>query len=188
MWLNLSSSSSSSSSSSLLMFSLFLFTSHALAEQDIIDSTCQKCSKHDPNIAYNFCVTSLQADPRTYRADLHKLGLISIKLVHHNLTTTRQRIKEMLKEMANDPYIRACLDDCLELYSGAIDKIKQSIQDYKSKHYEDANIHISSVMDASNTCEDGFKEKEGAVSPLTKRNNNVFQLSAIALTIINMLQ
>ncbi|KAF5731570.1 Plant invertase/pectin methylesterase inhibitor superfamily protein [Tripterygium wilfordii] len=187
MWLNFSSSSSSSFS--LLMFLLFLFTFHALAAQDIINTTCQKCSQHDPKIDYNFCVTSLQADPRTRSADLRKLGLISIKLLAHNLTTTRQSIEGMLKKKKiNDPHIRACLNDCLELYSDAIDTIEQSNKDYKSKHYEDANMDISSVMDASTTCEHGFKEKDGASSPLTKRNNNVFQLSAIALSIINMLR
>lgn len=83
--------------------------------------------------------------------------------------------------------MKACLDDCMELYSNSIPSIKQAMEDYKSRHYEDANIDLSSVLDASTTCEDGFKEKQGVVSPLKKPNNYTFQLSAIALSIVNML-
>lgn len=43
------------------------------------------------------------------------------------------------------------------------------------------------MIDASTTCEDGFEEKEGVVSPVKKRNDDVFRLSAIALSIIDML-
>ncbi|KAJ0105993.1 hypothetical protein Patl1_18715 [Pistacia atlantica] len=73
----------------------------------------------------------------------------------------------------------SCLTDCYELYSDAISTLQQATKDYKSKHYEDANFEISSVMDASTTCEDGFKEQEGVAS--YNRNNNSFQLFAIAL-------
>ncbi|KAK9094897.1 hypothetical protein Scep_026366 [Stephania cephalantha] len=56
----------------------------------------------------------------------------------------------------------------------------------KTNRYFDANIQVSAVMDASTTCEDGFSEKEGEVSPLTSMNNVMFQLCAIALSITNM--
>lgn len=113
--------------------------------------------------------------------------MMSIKLIKYNVTDTRHYVKNLLKNKKMDPFIRACLNDCLDLYSDAIPTLKQAMMDYKSKHYKDANIEVSSVIDAATTCEDGFEEKEGAVSPLTKRNNDTFQLSAIALALINML-
>lgn len=73
------------------------------------------------------------------------------------------------------------------LYRDAIRTIKDAMKDFKDQAYDDANIAVSSVTDASTTCEDGFKEKENVVSPLTKRNNDTFQLTAISLSIINML-
>ncbi|KAF8369656.1 hypothetical protein HHK36_032322 [Tetracentron sinense] len=59
--------------------------------------------------------------------------------------------------------------------------------DFKTKDFYVANVGVSSAMEASSTCEDGFKEKEGAVSPL-KKDRDFFQLNAIALAIINMFQ
>jgi pectinesterase inhibitor-like protein len=59
--------------------------------------------------------------------------------------------------------------------------------DLKSKDYSKANIDASAAMDSSSTCEDGFREREGVVSPLTKETNTFFQLTAIMLAFINML-
>ncbi|KAJ9188577.1 hypothetical protein P3X46_003922 [Hevea brasiliensis] len=170
-------------------FSLLLFFISFLAitaTDLIIQETCRKCARNDPNIYYSFCVASLQASPDAHSANLRQLGIISLKLTRVNVTDTRHYIKELLKNKRLDPNFRACLNDCLDLYSDANSTLKQAIKDYKSNHYEDANIAVSSVTDASTTCEDGFKEM-GIVSPLTGRNNNTFELSAIALSIINML-
>ncbi|KAL0380021.1 UNVERIFIED_CONTAM: putative invertase inhibitor [Sesamum angustifolium] len=59
---------------------------------------------------------------------------------------------------------------------------------FNARRFDDANVEISSIMEASTTCEDGFKEKQGVVSPLTKRNGDTFQLSAVALSIMRMIQ
>jgi pectinesterase inhibitor-like protein len=172
----------------LLLFLPLLFsTFHANIAQNLIPETCKKCAANDPNLSYNFCVTSLQASNRSQCDNLRGLGMMSIKLIKYNVTNTRHYVKNLLKNKKMDPFVRACLNDCLDLYSDAIPTLKQAMIDYKSKHYKDANIEVSSVIDAATTCEDGFEEKEGAVSPLTKRNNDTFQLSAIALALINML-
>lgn len=78
------------------------------------------------------------------------------------------------------------MDDCLELYSDSRETLKQAAKDYKARRYVDANVEVSSVADAATTCEDGFKEKEGVVSPLKKRDDDTFLLSAVSLSIINM--
>ncbi|XVF22918.1 hypothetical protein REPUB_Repub12eG0212300 [Reevesia pubescens] len=182
---------------SSLPFPLFLFffliststSSHCITANDnLIRQTCKKCAQSDPNLSYNFCVTSLLTAPKSHCADdLRELGMISIKLLRRSITNSRSYMKELLKNKKMDPFVRSCLHDCFDLYSDAIPTTKEAIDDYKAKRYDDANIDVSSVMDASTTCEDGFKEKEGTVSPLTKTNSDTFQLSAISLSIINML-
>ncbi|GMI95721.1 hypothetical protein like AT5G46940 [Hibiscus trionum] len=187
---------SSSSFGIPLFLSFFLListsTSHGLTANtsSLIRKTCKKCAQTDPNLSYNFCVTSLQAAPNSHCANnLRQLGRISIKLLGRNLTNSRSYIKELLtKNKRMEPFVRSCLQDCLDLYSDAILTGRQAIQDYKAKRYDDSNIDVSSIMDAATTCEDGFREKEGVVSPLTKRNNDTFQLSAISLSIINMIR
>lgn len=113
--------------------------------------------------------------------------MISIRLTRYNLTDTRCHVKELLMSKHLDPYEKACLDDCFVLYSDAISSVKEAMKNFNSKRYVDANIELSSVIDAATTCEDGFREKKGVVSPLTKRNNDTFELSAMALSIVHLI-
>ncbi|XP_015085841.1 putative invertase inhibitor [Solanum pennellii] len=177
------------------LFSLFLTLSlflsllfHGSKGQNLIQNTCKSCSNDDPNIKYGFCTSSLQAAPASQCATLRGLGMISIRLIRYNVTDTRCHVKILLKDKKLDPYVKSCLSDCLELYTDAIPSIKLAMKSYNSKKYYDANIQISSVMDAATTCEDGFKDKDGVVSPLTKLNENTFQLSAMALSLMNLIK
>ncbi|PQP94934.1 putative invertase inhibitor [Prunus yedoensis var. nudiflora] len=170
-----------------LLFFFFFFTLKAITAKNLIPETCKKCAQDDPNLSYKFCVTSLQAAPKSSSADVRQLGKISMNLIRHNITSTRQHIKHLLKNTKLDKFLRAYLEVCLELYSDAIPDIKQALRSYKAKQYRDANVRVTAVYDAPVTCEDGFHEREGLVSPLTKRNNDAVQLSAVALSIIDML-
>ncbi|GFZ02897.1 hypothetical protein Acr_15g0015050 [Actinidia rufa] len=124
-------------------------------------------SHNNPNIKYNFCTTSLQAAPASQCAGRHGLGMISIRLVRYNVTDTRCRATSTAAEKQ---------------------EIGPAMKYFNSQRYINANTEISSVMDAATTCEDGFREKKGMVSPLTKRNNHTFELSAMVLSIMHMLQ
>ncbi|KAK1420430.1 hypothetical protein QVD17_22015 [Tagetes erecta] len=179
-----------SSQSLSLTFLLFCLFQVSINTQDLIYNTCKTSSQQDPNVKLQFCTTSLQAAAASHCADLKGLGMMSIRLTRYNITDTRCYIKQLLKNNTNklDPYVKSCLNDCFELYSDAIPGIKQAMESYNSKRFFDANVQISSVMEAATTCEDGFKEKKGVVSPLTKRNDATFELSAIALSIMNILQ
>lgn len=174
-------------------FRLFLCVSmvmmiHVANGQSFINSTCRSFTRNDPNINHNFCTTSLQAAPASGCARLRGLGMISIRLIRYNVTDTRCHIKQLLKNKKWNPYVRQCLSDCFELFSDAIPSVKQAMRSYNDKRFNDANVQISSIMTASTTCEDGFKERKGVVSPLTKRNNDVFQLSAISLSVMQLIQ
>ncbi|CAL0305969.1 unnamed protein product [Lupinus luteus] len=173
----------------LMLIPLILCYIHStLSTNHLIQQTCKNCSETDPNISYRFCITSFKTDSKTlYVQNLTELGLISIKLIRHNVTDTITYIKELLNKKKIDPFIKECLDDCIDVYSDALTTLREAIKDYKAKRYADSNVKLSSVIDSCTTCEDGFSQKNGVISPLTKRNKDNFQLSAIALSIINML-
>ncbi|KAL7233659.1 hypothetical protein ACSBR1_017301 [Camellia fascicularis] len=179
-----------------LLFLLFTFHTTTTTAQDLINTTCKTCSQNNPNIKFNFCTTSLQSSPASQCAgDLHTIPrtmtirTISIKLVQSNVTDTNCFIKQLIKnKKLIDPFIERCLEDCFDLYSDAIPSVEQAMENYDLERFVDANVELSSVMDAATTCEDGFKEKRGVVSPLTKRNGDTFELSAMALSIMGMLQ
>ncbi|KAH7850501.1 hypothetical protein Vadar_033977 [Vaccinium darrowii] len=158
--------------------------------QNLIDETCKRCSQFDPNVKLGFCISSLQPAPASRCATVVGLGKISIRLVQYNVTDNRCQVKQLLTKKKLDPFVKGCLQDCLELYNDAISTAKEAMKQYKSKNYRDANTYLTSIMDAATTCEDGFMEKRGqgqVVSPLTKRNNDTFQLSAMALSIVKII-
>lgn len=169
----------------LFFFSIFPITQSNTTS--LIHKTCKKISKQDPNISFNFCSTSLQCCSRRGADSLRGLGFVSVVLVGRNVTSTRHWIIRLLRYKRLDSMVKSRLLDCLELYSDAIPTVKQAVKDYLAKRYDDANSGISSVMDAASACEDGFKEKKGVVSPLTKRNGDAFELGAIVLAIMNLL-
>ncbi|MFS7889310.1 putative pectinesterase inhibitor domain-containing protein [Helianthus anomalus] len=166
------------------LFTLLFLSIHA---QTLIHGTCKVCSQQDPTVNYQFCTTSLEAASGSRHADVRGLGKISLQLTHTNVSDTRSHIKNLLKKKASSSQ-KMRLDDCFELYSNAVTDIKHAMKSYKSKHYDEANVLISSVMDAATTCENGFKEKRNVVSPLTKRNNSTFELCGIGLSIIHILR
>ncbi|KAL3651169.1 hypothetical protein CASFOL_007572 [Castilleja foliolosa] len=171
----------------LFFLSMILMMIQASSSQTLIKSTCKTSVTNNPSINHNFCTTSLQAAPASRCATLAGLGSISIRLVRYNITDTRCHVKQLLKNTTLAPYVKRCLNDCFELYSDAIVSVKQAMRHYNDKRFDEANVQISSVMDASTTCEGGFEEGR-VVSPLSKRNNDTSQLSAIALSVMRIIR
>ena len=157
---------------------------------DIIDQTCRKCADESHVFSYELCTTSLQAVPVSHVANLQGLALIAMELALNNASNTLLIIQNLLAGNGSlDPFAVVCLKDCWQLYSDGIRILVDAVGSFLGEHYEKANIWLSAVMEASNTCEEGFKEKEGEVlpSPLTNENFNLFQLCDIALCIDHLL-
>ena len=148
---------------------------------------CNEAARSDPNLSCDFCIASLEAISRSKNASLEELVEISTVLAMSKATNISRYISQLLKAQNLDKYHTSALQDCLELYADANSTLHDSKCVLKSKDYSKANIDASAAMDSSSTCEDGFKEREGVVSPLTKENNTFFQLTAIMLAFINML-
>ncbi|KAF9685486.1 hypothetical protein SADUNF_Sadunf03G0059500 [Salix dunnii] len=154
---------------------------------DISNRTCRKCAEDSKTFSYDFCISSLQTIPVSHVTNLHGLAIIGMELALENATNTISTIKYLLTCGALDHFAVAALQDCLELYSDALVTIVDAAAAFLTEHYSVAEVKVSAVMEASTTCEEGFSEKKGVVSPLTEENNNLFQLSDIALCIIHMI-
>ncbi|XP_031098818.1 putative invertase inhibitor [Ipomoea triloba] len=154
---------------------------------DLINSTCTQCAQNSAVFNYDFCVTSLQAVPITHAANLEGIAVVAVELALQNATATVSTIEEMLAcAAASDPFAVRCLRDCLELYADAIAMLVESFWEFFSRRFSTANILLSAVMETASTCQEGFTEKEGEMAPLTEENDNLFQLSDIALCITKL--
>ncbi|KAI9087070.1 hypothetical protein K1719_031031 [Acacia pycnantha] len=157
---------------------------------DLIDQTCKQCENQSMILDYGLCSSALDVIPVSHSANLQGLALVAMELALENATTTLSTIEKLLMKDDEDhddstAAAAACLRDCLELYSEAAWRIMGSVRAFLSENYESTKTSMSSVMEAASTCHGGFAEK-GEVSPLTKENYNLFQLSGISLCIIQM--
>lgn len=153
---------------------------------DILNRTCKKCAD-ESTISYDFCRSSFETIPVSHVTNLHGLGIIGMELALVNATNTMSSIKNLLGNGIIDPFALSCLNDCLELYSNATVALIEGAAVFLTEHYSVADLRVSAVMEASKTCEEGFKAKKGEASPLTEENYNLFQLCDIALCIIHMI-
>ncbi|CAL0325477.1 unnamed protein product [Lupinus luteus] len=79
--------------------------------------------------------------------------------------------------------ILSALSDCDELYTGAIEDLKEASTAVDKGDYETVNRLVSTAMTNSGTCENGFKDLE-IPSPLTRQNTHFSQLCSNVLAII----
>ncbi|GFZ00878.1 hypothetical protein Acr_14g0005130 [Actinidia rufa] len=154
---------------------------------DLINATCKQCADKSTSFSYDFCTTSLQPIPISHATNLQGLALIAMELALENATNTISKIESLLSRGEFDTFTLWCLKDCMELYRDGVSMLVTSIGVFMIEQYDVADLLLSAVVETASTCEDGFKEREGEASPLTAENDNLSQLGAIALCIINLL-
>ncbi|XP_030471032.2 putative invertase inhibitor [Syzygium oleosum] len=170
---------------SSLILILFLMIFHCVqSANDIVQDTCKKMATDVPDLNFDFCVKSLGSESESHEADLEGLGLIGLKLLKANLTGTIEYIKQLMKQKP-EPHLLEGLSLCLDVYDSL--ELKDLIPYYKAKRYDDVRSWVSSMMTSEDTCDTQESSKRGMVPPLTKRNVDIFQLTAIGLGILAIL-
>lgn len=171
---------------SLHMGPVHVVASHA-RHPNLVPSVCKDAAARDPNVDYGFCIRALQSAQGSRGAGVKKLAVIAVKLAKANATATRSYLKKLLDAKVEDKYLKGCLEDCKELYADAASTLKDVKKAVKTEQYDDANTWLSSASEAATTCHQGFEDKPRMKDPLKKRNEDFFQLTVIALCIVNSL-
>ncbi|KAL1333392.1 hypothetical protein HN51_062219 [Arachis hypogaea] len=190
-------SSTSSSSGLVINFLLILIFiiqfSNGSNYINLISKSCKEASETDPDFSYGFCVNSLiEAISKNHSSpqpnSIEDLVVIVIKLTKSNGTNIISKISRLLrnKNYLVDPYVRACLKDCFDLYHDSLYSLEDAAAAFRSKDFYTAITKLSAASDDPTTCEDQFKEKKGVSSPLTKDNQVYYQLNIIALAFTQM--
>ncbi|KAG9456391.1 hypothetical protein H6P81_000899 [Aristolochia fimbriata] len=159
---------------------------------ELVRHTCRRAARSNPSLNLDFCVASLEADPRSSSADLRGLGVIVTHLAEANATATQKRIVDLLAEYSSDTGERNRLEDCKDMYSDAFDDLKDAEAGFYSKRYRNANLFLGGALDNAVDCEDSWQEScftpsfyqgHKYSSPLTTENYNMEQLCRIGLAI-----
>lgn len=168
------------------LVSLFVSQQGLVQGTDMVTNTCTRAARSNPEVSYDFCVAYLQANPRSRRADLGGLGLMSLELASAYAAHTNYHLKELIHETGLDSFKIRCLKGCFNFYTKAIDKLRDTENAFKSGRYSDVNEWVNSVIEGLDICEEGFSGGD-LVSPLTEENKDLSQLCSIALAITSFL-
>ncbi|KAL6178501.1 hypothetical protein ACLB2K_050019 [Fragaria x ananassa] len=162
---------------------IFLVLFHTTFVDDFIQQSCKKAADRERSLNYTFCVSTLEADPKSHGADLYGLANITLYLAGTKVINITAQTQELKKDPKVD---QPALQDCEELYEDAPDSMQEAIDSFKEKDYEAALNPLSAALNAPDTCETGFQERK-AVSPLKKEDDDFTQLGVISLTFIGLL-
>jgi pectinesterase inhibitor-like protein len=170
----------------MLMFLVSIVSIPHFIDASSVTDACTKAAASSPTINRDFCVASLQADPKSGSANVVGLAQIATDLTSKNATSTKAKIQNLLSNPGNgNSNIKPELSTCHDLYSEMIGHLSDAASAISSFHYDDAKTYLSAALDAPSDCEDAFSEK-GTSSVLSKENANATQLSAIALALLNI--
>lgn len=133
----------------------------------------------------NFCLVSLQADPRSRSADLPGLAAVAIDLAVANATATIAKLSNLRASAAGSssakPSTRNKLEACLILYRNAVPPLRLAAEFLAEEHVEVARAMMEAPVFAPGSC----GQLLGRV--LAKENDDLFNLMLIARRIAETL-
>lgn len=143
---------------------------------DLIENTC----RNTPD--YQLCLSTLLSDPRSFDADTYGLGLVIVDALKDKATSTVNAINRLKR---SNPEFILPLIECSILYNAilkadipeAIEGLRKGVPKFAEAGMADTAVEVQG-------CENSFKQPN---SPLTDMNKEVYDLSAVAKSIIRML-
>ncbi|KAI3938488.1 hypothetical protein MKW92_007501 [Papaver armeniacum] len=144
----------------LHVFFILNFYGGVIVNGDIVNTFCKNQSIIDPNLNYDFCLSS------------------------NNATYIHTYIEGILKDGKEEPRATMCLKDCMEFYSTAVQDLQEAMESFNGKEYFWALSHVSAAGTDADTCKTGFTELGVDFSLLRKQDNDFNQLINMCLDII----
>ncbi|TKY54271.1 Cell wall / vacuolar inhibitor of fructosidase 1 [Spatholobus suberectus] len=146
-------------------------------DEKLIENTCKKT----PN--YNVCLQSLKASPGSSSADVTGLAQIMVKVMKAKANDALKRIHE-LQRVGAEPKQRRALSSCADKYKAVliadVPQATEALQKGDPKFAEDG---ANDAANEATYCESDFSGK----SPLTKQNNAMHDVAAVAAAIVRLL-
>ncbi|KAG6512137.1 pectinesterase inhibitor-like [Zingiber officinale] len=133
----------------------------------------------------NFCLVSLQADPRSRSADLSGLAAVALDLAVANATSTIAKLSDLRASASGSssakPSTRNKLEACLILYRNAVPPLRLAAEFLAEEHVEVARAMMEAPVFAPGSC----GQLLGRV--LAKENDDLFNLMLISRRIAEAL-
>ncbi|CAN6236811.1 unnamed protein product [Urochloa humidicola] len=152
-----------------------------------VEDACRGASETHYAVAYDHCVSSLGADPRSKDAGLgmHGLAVLATRMAADHAAATESRIGDLseleLEAADASPHARARYGHCLEQYGAAADLLRDAVDNLRARIYGKAMEQIAAAMGASESCEDAWKGMEEVSIPVAQHDREYGRMAHIAL-------
>lgn len=151
-----------------------------------VEAACRGASEEHAGVAYDHCVASLGADPRSQdkaeAGTIHGLAMLATKQAIDHAASTEAKIDDLaeLELEAGSPEARARFNHCLEQYGGAADLLRNALDNLKARIYGKAMEQLAAALGASESCEDAWKGAESGI-PVAAHDREYGRMTHIAL-------
>jgi pectinesterase inhibitor-like protein len=144
-----------------------------------VEAACRGASEMHSGVAYEHCVASLAADPRSKEKNMHGLALLATKLAIDHAASTEAKMDDLAELEEDSPHARARFNHCLEQYGGAADLLRDALDNLKARIYGKAMEQLAAALGASESCEDAWKGEERV--PVADHDREYGRMAHIAL-------
>ncbi|TQD82554.1 hypothetical protein C1H46_031899 [Malus baccata] len=161
---------------------VFLPTSHCSRsavffpmDANLIAQTCNQTPYPD------LCVSTLQSDPRSAKADVKGLGIIMVDAVKAKAREADLLVEELVdKELGN-----VAASNCRFNYSDIFQlDIPQAVEAFPKGDYKSAELAMTNVVANADSCERGFS----GGSPFKEESQAVHDVAYVAAAIAKVLR
>ncbi|XP_006648205.2 putative invertase inhibitor [Oryza brachyantha] len=144
-----------------------------------VEVACRSASETHHGVAYDHCVASLAADPRSKEAgSLQGLAMLATRMAIDHAASTEAKIDDLADLEPEDA--RARYNHCLDQYGGAADLLRDALDNLKVRIYGTAMEQLSAALGAAESCEDAWKDDQINV-PVAAHDREYGRMAHIAL-------
>ncbi|KAB2623545.1 cell wall / vacuolar inhibitor of fructosidase 1-like [Pyrus ussuriensis x Pyrus communis] len=161
---------------------VFLPTSHCNRltvffpmDANLIAQTCNQTPYPD------LCVSTLQSDPRSAKADVKGLGIIMVDAVKAKAGEASRRVEELINREPGNTPARNCrlnYSDIFHLY------IPEAVEAFPKGDYKSAELAMTNVVANADSCERGFS----GGSPFKDESQALHGVAYVAAAIAKVLR
>ncbi|XP_075659283.1 pectinesterase inhibitor-like [Castanea sativa] len=159
----------------LLVTSLFYQVS-AVADEAFLRSVCQKTKD------FNFCLSTLKADPRTVSGE--GIAKISIAIVIDTIQVTVDQIPGLFSGLS-DRVERTRMENCQRDFNDGLLTLRNAISAAASKNYAQSTSLIIDTTNKLLACDNSYKTPPVRKSPLADPTTKLLKKCDIAIAAID---
>ncbi|XP_047309308.1 putative invertase inhibitor [Impatiens glandulifera] len=169
-------------STNIIVVTMLLLFVCEYSSADLIYDTCQK-TKYS-----SLCESTLRANFRMATSDVKGLGYYMFETSLNQAITNNNQISSLIRT-TKDPASKKCLSICSVDYKSIIDNIHLAVVKLNSNAFTESVSAGNAAIFADWNCEGSFaNEPTKPQSPITGINNVFFQLTTIAINIVQTLK